>query len=449
MAGTYVVIKKFEVPVDLKKPAAIRDFELVEGDTGNEIEVTVSDGGTPVELTGCTVLAVFSHSKGSTVLGAEDGSLTVDGSCVTLKLPADAVSAGPVECELQIYSSTQSSDPEFDENDVLVTTARFNFNCRKAILNQDTLPAAPHFPLLAQTIAAIEAAESARAQAEAARAQAEAARAAAETARSGAEQARAQAEQLRVLSENGRVSDENARAAAEAARAAAEAARAAAEAERAEAEAERAEAEAERELALAEHIAGCGLGVLSGSTAPTSSTEGEAGRLRYDTSEGRLYICRPGGGSYNWEEVSLVNKWNKITEFTLSEDVSVFEIGSPGGRVFSCSELRLTLYGFMRNAQNAAVRLNGSSTAHTFTLLMNTDATNVVNPVCQLLIQKETEDTVSIRRYFGGVSIDSAAAKNVLAAYGVFTGAITRVSLTATGSNGLFKAGMRVVLEGR
>ena len=68
MAGTYVVIKKFEVPVDLKKPAAIRDFELVEGDTGNEIEVTVSDGGTPVELTGCTVLAVFSHSKGSTVL---------------------------------------------------------------------------------------------------------------------------------------------------------------------------------------------------------------------------------------------------------------------------------------------------------------------------------------------------------------------------------------------
>lgn len=428
MAGTYVVIKKFEVPVDLKKPAAIRDFELVEGDTGNEIEVTVSDGGTPVELTGCTVLAVFSHSKGSTVLGAEDGSLTVDGSCVTLKLPADAVSAGPVECELQIYSSTQSSDPEFDENDVLVTTARFNFNCRKAILNQDTLPAAPHFPLLAQTIAAIEAAESARAQAEAARA-------AAETARSGAEQARAQAEQLRVLSENGRVSDENARAAAEAARAAAEA--------------ERAEAEAERELALAEHIAGCGLGVLSGSTAPTSSTEGEAGRLRYDTSEGRLYICRPGGGSYNWEEVSLVNKWNMITEFTLSEDVSVFEIGSPGGRVFSCSELRLTLYGFMRNSQNAAVRLNGSSTAHTFTLLMNTDATNVVNPVCQLLIQKETEDTVSIRRYFGGVSIDSAAAKNVLAAYGVFTGAITRVSLTATGSNGLFKAGMRVVLEGR
>ncbi len=435
MAGTYVVIKKFEVPVDLKKPAAIRDFELVEGDTGNEIEVTVSDGGTPVELTGCTVLAVFSHSKGSTVLGAEDGSLTVDGSCVTLKLPADAVSAGPVECELQIYSSTQSSDPEFDENDVLVTTARFNFNCRKAILNQDTLPAAPHFPLLAQTIAAIEAAESARAQAEAARAQAE-------TARSGAEQARAQAEQLRVLSENGRVSDENARAAAEAARAAAEA-------ERAEAEAERAEAEAERELALAEHIAGCGLGVLSGSTAPTSSTEGEAGRLRYDTSEGRLYICRPVGSSYDWEEVSLVNKWNKITEFTLSEDVSVFEIGSPGGRVFSCSELRLTLYGFMRNSQNAAVRLNGSSTAHTFTLLMNTDATNAVNPVCQLLIQKETEDTVSIRRYFGGVSMDSAAAKNVLAAYGVFTGAITRVSLTATGSNGLFKAGMRVVLEGR
>lgn len=435
MAGTYVVIKKFEVPVDLKKPAAIRDFELVEGDTGNEIEVTVSDGGTPVELTGCTVLAVFSHSKGSTVLGAEDGSLTVDGSCVTLKLPADAVSAGPVECELQIYSSTQSSDPEFDENDVLVTTARFNFNCRKAILNQDTLPAAPHFPLLAQTIAAIEAAESARTQAEAARAQAEAAR-------SGAEQARAQAEQLRVLSENGRVSDENARAAAEAARAAAEA-------ERAAAEAERAEAEAERELALAEHIAGCGLGVLSGSTAPTSSTEGEAGRLRYDTSEGRLYICRPRGGSYNWEEVSLVNKWNKIAEFTLSEDVSVFEIGSPGGRVFSCSELRLTIYGFMRNSQNAAVRLNGSSTAHTFTLLMNTDATNAVNPVCQLLIQKETEDTVSIRRYFGGVSMDSAAAKNVLAAYGVFTGAITRVSLTATGSNGLFKAGMRVVLEGR
>lgn len=512
MAGAYSVVKRFEIPVDLKRPTAIRDFELVEGDTGNELILTVSDAGTPVDLTNCTVMAVFSHSGGISVLAAEDGTLSVDEDEVTLKLPADAFSAGMVECELQIYSSSEGEAQELTDNDLLVTTARFNFNCRKAILNGETLPAAPHFPLLAETIASIEAAEAAREAAEAARRLAETQRAAAEQLRAQAESLRAQAETGRLLTEGARVQAENARVAAEADRAeaeaeraeaeserveaeserveaeadretaensrgtaealrqsaetlrvAAEALRAEAEADRAEAEAERAEAEAERaeaeadreeaeaarELLLAGHIASCGLGVLTSSSAPTNQTEGEAGRLLFDTTANKLYYCSPHGAYYDWTELAPVKNWEKLSEVTLSEDVASIEFGAPGGRLFSCSELRMSFFGVMRSSSAAAVRINGATKAYAFSMLMNSETVNSPDPVCVLVFKAETGEIISVSRYYGGTSLDTVTSKSPLVALCAGTAPFTRVSVTATGTNASFKQGMRIVLEGR
>ena len=202
--------KSFPVMLDMKRSASNREFELVEGDTGNEITVTLKDDGQAVDLTGCRVLAVFSKSNGTSSQDSEAGSLIVSGNTVTIPVYAASVAPGLVECELQVYSG--------ENNDTLVTSAKFNFKCRRGILNADTLESTDEYPLLVGLIddvnglsEAVNAAEAARASAEAARTLAEAARSSAETARSSAETARSLAEAERCAAEAARISAEEGR----------------------------------------------------------------------------------------------------------------------------------------------------------------------------------------------------------------------------------------------
>lgn len=195
--------KSFPVMLDMKRSASNREFELVEGDTGNEITVTLKDDGQAVDLTGCRVLAVFSKSNGTSSQDSEAGSLIVSGNTVTIPVYAASVAPGLVECELQVYSG--------ENNDTLVTSAKFNFKCRRGILNADTLESTDEYPLLVGLIddvnglsEAVNAAEAARASAEAARVSAEAARTLAEAARSLAETERCAAEAARISAEEGR-----------------------------------------------------------------------------------------------------------------------------------------------------------------------------------------------------------------------------------------------------
>lgn len=195
--------KSFPVMLDMKRSASNREFELVEGDTGNEITVTLKDDGQAVDLTGCRVLAVFSKSNGTSSQDSEAGSLIVSGNTVTIPVYAASVAPGLVECELQVYSG--------ENNDTLVTSAKFNFKCRRGILNADTLESTDEYPLLVGLIddvnglsEAVNAAEAARASAEAARVSAETARSLAETARSSAEEERCAAEAARISAEEGR-----------------------------------------------------------------------------------------------------------------------------------------------------------------------------------------------------------------------------------------------------
>ncbi len=61
-----MVQKRFSIALDIKRPTANRDFEVVEGDNSNVLEVTLTDDGAPVDLAGCRVCAVFSKSDGNT-----------------------------------------------------------------------------------------------------------------------------------------------------------------------------------------------------------------------------------------------------------------------------------------------------------------------------------------------------------------------------------------------
>ena len=140
------VNKVFDVDLDIKRPSSQRDFTVVNGDNGNRINVTLMDGDSPVDLTGCRIIAAFSRADGSTSLqdsGVQNGGITIspdDASKVAIDLFPASFSPGVVECELQIYSDASLS--------TLVTTARFNFICREAIVNSSTVQASAEYPLL-------------------------------------------------------------------------------------------------------------------------------------------------------------------------------------------------------------------------------------------------------------------------------------------------------------
>ena len=140
------VNKVFDVDLDIKRPSSHRDFTVVNGDNGNRINVTLMDGDSPVDLTGCRIIAAFSRADGSTSLqdsGVQNGGITIspdDASKVAIDLFPASFSPGVVECELQVYSDASLS--------TLVTTARFNFICREAIVNSSTVQTSAEYPLL-------------------------------------------------------------------------------------------------------------------------------------------------------------------------------------------------------------------------------------------------------------------------------------------------------------
>ena len=251
-----MVQKTFPIALDIKRPTANPDFEIVLGDNGNVLEVTLTDDGTAVNLTGCLVCAIFSKSDGNTAQQDNDGhGITVSGNMLTISLYTTSAAPGLVECELQVYSGTDKT--------TLVTSAKFNFMCRRGIANDDTIEATDEWPILVGMMQRVEAAEdaeilrvgaentrvtseNARISSETARNTAEGNRATTEAARTGAEAARATAESGRVTAENTRVTAENTRLFGESARVLAENTRVTAENTRINQEAGRVSAEAAR-----------------------------------------------------------------------------------------------------------------------------------------------------------------------------------------------------------
>ena len=163
------VTKRFEIALDISRSISNREFTVVEGDTGNVLHITLTDDGVPVDLTGCRVLAIFSKSTGTSSQdsGAEDGGVSIGGAAnneVTIALFNASFAPGMVECELQVYSGTDLA--------TLVTSAKFNFTCRRGILNDETVQSTGEYPLLvglmAQAAHAVEVAEAAAAAAYAA-----------------------------------------------------------------------------------------------------------------------------------------------------------------------------------------------------------------------------------------------------------------------------------------
>ena len=149
MGGTEV-LKQFEIALDISRSISNRAFTVVEGDTGNVLHITLTDDGEPADLSGCRVLAIFSKSTGTSSQdsGAEGGGVTIGGAAmneVTIRLFNTSFAPGMVECELQVYSGSTLT--------TLVTSAKFNFTCRRGILNDETVCSTNEYPLLAELMA--------------------------------------------------------------------------------------------------------------------------------------------------------------------------------------------------------------------------------------------------------------------------------------------------------
>lgn len=147
-------LKVFTVPLDIKQPTSASDeWVVVAGDNGNEIHVVLTDDGEPVDLSGKTILAIFSKPDGSTSEQDSWGNgITVSGednNVVVIDLWPSSFGTGRlhiglVKCEIQVYYG--------DSLENLVTSANFTFKVRRAILNNETVEQTSEYPILSDLI---------------------------------------------------------------------------------------------------------------------------------------------------------------------------------------------------------------------------------------------------------------------------------------------------------
>ena len=456
MAGN-ALLKRFAVTIDLKRPVAIRPFEVVEGDTGNLLELTLTDDGSPMDLTGCAVKAVFSTSAGISVQESGDGSVEIDGGTVTIELDPSSFAPGMVECELQLYSTSGEV-----ENDVLITTAKFNFGCRRAILNGESIEHTTQFPLLTGLMQDIAEAEPSRAAAEAAREEAEASREYYETARRFQEEIRISNENARITTEVSRIqaetlraNAETERASAESARAQAELARAHAEHLRAEAETLRAEAETAREAAFQSMMADISAGAEAVEEDPEDELE-PMGKLVISESTGATFIscAEEGAETGSWKRFAYDNPWQDVLTTTLRSDSASFVAYAEDdeGESISYDEMRVTLIGAMKNSSAVNIYINGDNTCCiSDSAFLAKNVSDITKCAVVMHLKKPRLGIIETERRKGGVAEGSSSSTNAVHSGILVTNetGYSSVRIAASASNGLFAAGTRIIVEGR
>ena len=140
-------LKTFSLTLDMVRAMRSHPFEVVAGDTGNVLEVRLENDGVPVPLEGRYVCMVFRSGIG-TALQDDDSGITLgeeEGTFSIALLPG-SYGPGDVSADVQVYSGS--------DRKTLITSTRFTFRCRNALLNPETMRAqAAYPPLVAATVA--------------------------------------------------------------------------------------------------------------------------------------------------------------------------------------------------------------------------------------------------------------------------------------------------------
>ena len=152
--------KDFFITLDMMRTLPFRPFEVVEGDTGNILHVTLLNNGDAMDLSGCKIQIAFASSTGFAMQDETSGiEKTAGTGTFDIKLLPTAYGTGNVSADVQIYSG--------EDNKTLVTSTRFDFRCRKSLISEDIIRANVAYPPLVEAArVANEAAATALAAAE-------------------------------------------------------------------------------------------------------------------------------------------------------------------------------------------------------------------------------------------------------------------------------------------
>ena len=152
--------KDFSITLDMMRTLPFRPFEVVEGDTGNILHVTLLNNGDAMNLEGCKIHIAFASSCGFAMQDETSGiERTASPGAFDVALLPTAYGAGNVSADVQVYSGTGE--------DTLITSTRFDFRCRKSLISGDIIRANTAYPPLVEAArVANEAAAAALAAAE-------------------------------------------------------------------------------------------------------------------------------------------------------------------------------------------------------------------------------------------------------------------------------------------
>ena len=152
--------KDYSISLDMMRTLPFRPFEVVEGDTGNVLHVTLLNNGDPMDLTDCKICVIFASSAGFSMQDETSGvTKTAESGAFDVALLPAAYGAGNVSADVQVYSGVS--------DETLITSARFDFRCRKSLVSGEIIRAnAAYPPLVEAARAANEAAAAALAAAD-------------------------------------------------------------------------------------------------------------------------------------------------------------------------------------------------------------------------------------------------------------------------------------------
>ena len=139
-------LKEFDIRLDIKRSQKHDYIEVVQGDyETNILNIQITENLQPYNLTGLTVEAVFAKPDRTTVLQDMDNGVAivdpVQGK-IKITLKTNTIAApGTVQAEVRIL-----------DGDMLLTTARFKFFVRQAIMSDETIKSTNEFPVLTKLV---------------------------------------------------------------------------------------------------------------------------------------------------------------------------------------------------------------------------------------------------------------------------------------------------------
>ena len=135
--------KDFFITLDMMRTLPFRPFEVVEGDTGNVLHVTLLNNGDAMLLDECRIQIAFASSTGFAIQDETSGiAKTAQQGTFDVSLLPTGYGAGNVSADVQVYSG--------EGDKTLITSTRFDFRCRKSLISGDIIRANTAYPPLVE-----------------------------------------------------------------------------------------------------------------------------------------------------------------------------------------------------------------------------------------------------------------------------------------------------------